>query len=165
VGRASYRSSTDPVLTCSDMLPAGVPRGKRSSSRTCINDPSTGPAHDGGPASCTGWLQSPTRRCAHPGSARSQWTQGPRGPQSEACLPSMSMPSRSIRSTPSLADAVLPTFLPLERCVQGGPLDNVIQAPPRGGVPDDEETRTLPPRLDIAKEPRDTLCGLPPALT
>ena len=67
-----------------------------------------------------------------------------------------------------LADPVLPAFLPgevlLDEIFQRDAADEVVQAPPGGDVPDDQDPPPVPAQRQVAEEAADAGYGLPPAL-
>jgi len=66
-----------------------------------------------------------------------------------------------------LVDPVLPAFLPgevlLDELFQPDAAEEVVQAPPGGDVPDDQDPLLVPAERQVAEEAADAGDGLPPA--
>src|ERR1700734_459706 len=66
-----------------------------------------------------------------------------------------------------LADPVLPSLLPGEvrfsEILQRDTVDEVVQPPSRGDMPDNQDPLSIPAQRQVAEEPADARDGLPPA--
>jgi len=65
-----------------------------------------------------------------------------------------------------LVDPVFPAFLPgevlIDELFQPDAADEVVQAPPGGDVPDDQDPLLVPAQRQVAEETPDAGNGLPP---